>query len=282
MILLIGPDGKIFYPGTQEFFQYIGYFGQDIDLISYAIKNLGFAAVATFPSYTRIRFQPALFPAACLQTVLEIILYDGKLRFVLERVGTSFSPLEVIRNINDTVARLVSLQAATSDKEELPGSPSIIGLSLDRLEDPKRASLRAAFEIWKQENRYVTTQNIASLAEDAAFGGGGVVWMPGRDRCLIEAWPQSYRSYGDVSCDNFLGRDVRDLPDRDYTIPTTRSYFAATHQQTARLELIEALMTRLDGSRFWCRYERLVLPWRTSASDTFVCSVPMVRLVRRC
>lgn len=282
MILLIGPDGKIFYPGTQGFFQYIGYFGQDIDLISYAIKNLGFAAIAIFPRYTRIRFQPALFPAACLQTLLETILYNGKPRFVLERVGSSFAPLEIIQNLNDTVARLVSLQAATSDNEGLPGSPTIIGLSLDRIHDPKRAGMRAAFDIWKRENRYVTSENISIISENVAFGGGGMVWMPGRDRCLIEAWPKSYKSYGERSCDDFIGHDVRDLPDSAYIVPTTRGYFTAAHQQAPRLELIEALVTRHDGSKFWSRYERLILPWRTSAADTFVSSVPLIRLIRAC
>ncbi|WP_244410092.1 hypothetical protein [Gluconacetobacter diazotrophicus] len=246
------------------------------------IRNLGFAAIATFPRYTRIRFQPALFPKQCLQTVLEIILHQGFPNILLERIGTMHAPLEVIRNLNDAVARLNALQVATPDENEMTGTPNIIGLSLGRLQDPKRADLRMAFEIWKEANRYVTTRNVARIADNPAFGGGAVAWMPGRDRCLIETWPQTYNLYSDYHHEDLLGRDVRDLPDAGYILPTTRSYFTAAHDQAPRLELIEALMTRLDGSQFWCRYERLILPWRTSAADTFVCSVPLVRLVRSC
>ncbi len=282
MILIVSPDGKIFYENSPNFLEYLGYFGRDVDLVAYAIKNLGFAAIATFPRYTRIRFQPALFPAPCLQTVLEIILYNGESRFVLERVGTPFAPFEVIHNLNDAVARLISLQAATSETLEPPGSPTIIGLSLDRIQDPKRIGMRKALDIWEQESRYVTTKNISQIREDTAFGNGGMAWMPDRDRCLIEAWPSSYRSYGENSCDDFIGRDIRDLPDSAYVVPTTRGYFTAAQHQTPRLELIEALVTRHDGSRFWSRYERLILPWRTSATDTFVTSIPLIRLIRAC
>ncbi|CAP54313.1 hypothetical protein [Gluconacetobacter diazotrophicus] len=238
--------------------------------------------MATFPHYTRIRFQPACFPASCFQAVIQILLYQSPRNIVLERVGTLVAPLEVIRNLNDAIARLHALRAAAPDETGLPRVPNIIGLSLDRLQGPKRADLRTALKLWKQQNRYATTRNIARMTANPAFGGGGVAWMPGQDRCLIESWPQSYRSYGDRSCDSLLGRDVRDLPDSDYIIPTTRGYFTVAQQQAPRLELIEALVTRDDGSKFWSRYERLILPWRTSATDTFVTSVPLVRLVRAC
>ncbi|MBB2158275.1 hypothetical protein HLH33_18600 [Gluconacetobacter diazotrophicus] len=282
MRLLIGPTGRIFYPYSEEFFKYVGYFGQDVDLISYSIKNLGFSSISVFPRYTHICFRPALFPRACLQRVLETILLQPPPRIVLERAGSLFAPLEILQNVNDAVARLRTLQVATPDEDEPPGSPNVIGLSLDRLRDPKRASMRAAFEIWKKARRYTRTQNVATIATNPVFGGGAVAWMPGQDRCLIEAWPQTYKSYGDVSHESFLGFDVRDLPDSAYIVPTTRSYFAVAHRQEPRLELIEAQVTRDDGSKFWSRYERLILPWRTSASDTFVSSVPLVRLIRNC
>ncbi|WP_246375884.1 hypothetical protein [Gluconacetobacter takamatsuzukensis] len=122
---------------------------------------------------------------------------------------------------------------------------------------------------------------MAKIAQDPTFGGGGLTWMPGGDRCLVEAWPQTYERHSGISYEKFLGQDIRDLPDADYMIPTTRAYFTAAASREPRLELIEALMTGTDGARFWCRYERLVLPWRTSPSDTFICSVPLVRLLRR-
>ena len=75
---------------------------------------------------------------------------------------------------------------------------------------------------------------------------------------------------------------MADLPDADYIVPTSRAYFSAAHSQTPRLELIEAQATLLDGSRFWIRYERLVLPWRTRSTDTFVSSVPQFRVIRPC
>ncbi|MBB2199850.1 hypothetical protein HLH44_20900 [Gluconacetobacter sp. 1c LMG 22058] len=280
MKALIGPNGRIWHRNSNEFLRYIGYFGDDFDPISYSIRNLGFAAIGMFARYTRVRFRPALFPKPCLQRVLEILLYHSPASIVLERAGTSFVPLEVLHNLNDAVARLRTLQEATPDEDMPSASPAIIRLSLDRLRDPKRASMRSAFETWKKARRYAKTHNVAQIAADPLFGGGGVAWMPGQDRCLIEAWPQTYGKYGKLPYDSLLGRDVRDLPDGRYLLPTTRSYFNVAHDQSPRLELIEALVTHPDGSRFWSRYERLLLPWRTSMSDTFVSSMPLLRLVR--
>lgn len=282
MEMLIGPNGRIWYPNSRELSNYLGYHGGDFDVVSYCIRNLGFAAVAIFARYTRIRFQPALLPAACLQRVLEIILYRAPQRVVLERAATLFAPLEVFHNINDAVARLRTLQIATPGEGEPSDSPTIVRLSLDRLRDPKRAGMQAAFEMWKKARRYANTQTVTQIAANSLFGGGAVAWMPGQDRCLIEAWPQTYGKYGKLSYDSLLGRDVRDLPDSRYILPTTRSYFSVVHDQAPRLELIEALVTHPDGSMFWSRYERLLLPWRTGASDTFVSSMPALRLVRNC
>nr|WP_246385248.1 hypothetical protein [Gluconacetobacter asukensis] len=217
-----------------------------------------------------------------MQRVIEILLSRPPPCIVLERIGSLFAPLEVLQNLNDALARLRALQAETLAGDELPAAPTIVTLSLDRLRDSKRASLQRAFAAWRQARAHITTRNVTEIATSPVFGGGALAWMPGRDRCLIEAWPQTYEKYGDSPLDNFLGCDVRDLPDAAYIVPTTRGYFAAASSQEPRLELIEALMTSNDGTRFWCRYERLVLPWRAGASDDFVCSVPLVRLVRRC
>lgn len=281
MEILIAPNGRTWNSNSNKFFQYFGFFGSRTDFITQAIQSLGFAAIETLPTYTRIRFQPASFPTACLQRVIEILLTGPHPRIVLERFGPFIAPLEVLQNRNDAIARLRTLQSATPTSHDMPATPTIIPLSLDRLGDPKRASLLAALTGWREARRHTTTRNVVEIATNPIFGGGGLAWMPGRDRCLIEAWPQTYEKYSGQSHEDLVGRDIRDLPDAGYMLPTTRAFFTATSSQEPRLDLIEAHMTSADGTRFWCRYERLVLPWRAGATDNFVCSVPLVRLVRR-
>ena len=99
---------------------------------------------------------------------------------------------------------------------------------------------------------------------------------------MIEAWPKTYSQFDKSGYERFHGTDIRDLPDSKYLMPTTRSYFNAAHEQAPYLELVEAVLTLENGSRYWGRYERLLLPWRTRGSDIFITSVPRIRLVSPC
>lgn len=279
MEMLVGPDGRTWNPYGSEFVRHLGYFGGDTKLAYYATRNLGFAHLIFFPRYTRVRIQPSLFPQACLERVIEMLLYYEPPRIVIERVGVLIAPLEVMMNLDDAFARLRVLQAATP--EENP-PPNIIGLSMPRLSSAKRSGMRAALKAWKAAHGYASTRDIQAIANDPLFGGGAVAWLPSRDRCLIEAWPSTYQKYNDPAAEKYLGWDIRDLPDSKYLMPTTRAYFTVAQEAAPRLELIEALVTHHDGSKYWSRYERLILPWRTRSSDSFVSSVPLVRLIRRC
>ncbi|MBB2187330.1 hypothetical protein HLH32_13260 [Gluconacetobacter liquefaciens] len=281
MKILVAPNGRTWNQNSRDFFQYFGFFEKNTDFISHSVQNLGFATIETFATYTRICFQPASFAMACLQRVIEILLTRPHARIVLERFGSCPAPLEVLQNRNDAIARLRTLQSATQSDRDAPAAPTIIPLSLDRLGDAKRASLQTALTAWREARHHTTTRNVADIATSPVFGGGGLAWIPGQDRCQIAAWPRTYETYSGQSHDDLVGRDIRDLPDAAYMLPTTRAFFTAASSQEPRLDLIEARMTSADGSQFWCRYERLVLPWRASPSDMFVCSVPLVRLVRR-
>lgn len=279
MNILVGPDGRVWNPYSYEFMRHLGYWGGDVDICRYATRNLGFAALRILPRYTYICVRPSLFPPACFDRILELLLLNEPPRVVIERATQGFAPLEVIANLNDAMARLRALQSSTPATKGF--TPNIFNLAIPRLNHPKREALFAAFRAWTEVHGYVETSKIQALADNPVFGQGTVTWLPGRDRCLIEAWPSTYNRFGDRSSERYQGCDVREHPDIDYILPTTQAYFTAANEQSPRLELIEALITHQDGSRLWARYERLILPWRTKGNDMFVSSVPLIRLVRR-
>lgn len=282
MEMLVGPDGRVWNPYGLEFVKHLGYFGGDTNLVSYATRNLGFARVGIYPRYSRVCFKPSSFPSRCLHRVMEILLHEDPPRVVVEQIGLLFAPLEVIANLDDAFARLSALQQATPD-DSPPGSPNIIGLSLDRLDGrSKRAKLARALKAWKGARGYLARAESGDISRHPAFAGGTLAWLPNPDKCLIEAWPETYQRLKDNTFEQYMGRDVREHPDAEYVLPTTRAYFTAIHQQAPRLELIEARAVHQDGSRYWARYERLLLPWRTNSSDNFVTSVPLVRMIRQC
>ncbi len=279
MDVLVGDDGRVWNPYGYDLLKHLGYFGGDADLVSYAVRNLGFAALRIRPRFTLVRVRPSLFPQACLHRVIELLIVNEAERVVIDRLGQGPAPLDVIHNCNDAIARLRLLQQATPD-ESGGVAPHIMGLSLDRLNHPKRAGMKAALAAWKAARGYVASGEAAVIAQGPVYGGGGMMWLPGGERCLVHAWPQTYSRYDDRLHERYLGWDVMALPDAAYMLPTVKGLFAASGNQTPRLELIEALISHPDGSRYWTRYERLVLPWRNRSSDCFVSSVPLPRVVR--
>lgn len=279
MDMLVGDDGRVWNPYSFEFIKHLGYYGGDYNMVAYAVRNLGFAAMQIRPRYTMIRLRPSLFPRACLDRIIELIIFNDVKRVVIDRVGLQAVPLDVMGNSNDAIARLQLLQQATVEKGA-PFAPNIMSLSLDRLDHPKRAGMKAALAAWKATRGYTRSGDTELIAENPVYGGGGMVWMPGNDRCLVHAWPKPYKLYDDKADERYLGWDMTDLPDAGYIEPTSRSFFTSVHNRAPRLELIEALISHPDGSKFWSRYERLVLPWRTRSSDCFVSSVPLLRAVR--
>lgn len=279
MNILVGPDGRMWNPYSYEFMRYLGYWGGDADIVHYATRNLGFCALRIFPRYAHVCVQPSLFPMACFDRILELLLLNEPARIVIQRATRGFAPLEVFANLNDAMARLRAIQVTTPGEKGF--SPNIFDLAIPRLNHPKREALFAAFKAWTEVHGYVETSKIQALADNPVLGHGTVAWLPGRDRCLIEAWPSTYDRFGDRSSERYRGCDVREHPDIDYILPSTQAYFTAAHEQAPRLELIEALITHQNGSKLWARYERLVLPWRTKGNDTFISSVPLIRLVRR-
>ncbi len=277
--MLVGPDGRVWNPYGYEFVRYLGYMGREVNLAAYAIRNLGFAGLAIFPRYARGLVKPSLFPMPCFERVLALLLRCEPHRIVLEQVGRTHTPLEVILNLDDAFARLRLFQMATPEETH---APNIMQLSLTRISQAKQSGMRVALCAWKAAQCYVSISEIQKVADNPVFGGGALAWLPNKERCVIEAWPKTYDQFDKSGYERYHGTDIRDLPDSEYLMPTTRSYFSTAHQQTPYLELVEAFLTLENGFRYRGRYERLLLPWRTRGSDIFITSVPRIRLVSPC
>jgi len=74
-----------------------------------------------------------------------------------------------------------------------------------------------------------------------------------------------------------VGRDVEDLPDRDYGESAAGSYYECLADQTPRLETVSAVMAPGDGKRVWSYYDRLLLPWQSAVGTRFILGLSEIR-----
>jgi len=84
-------------------------------------------------------------------------------------------------------------------------------------------------------------------------------------------------------CESFLmiGRDVDDVPDRDYGCRTARAYHETQIGRRPRLESIRATIRVSKTTAIKTRYDRLLLPWHGAGGERFVTGISLTRIVDR-
>jgi hypothetical protein len=74
-----------------------------------------------------------------------------------------------------------------------------------------------------------------------------------------------------------IGRDLEDQPDRDYGLRTAHSYREVLVGGEPRFEAVDAVIRSPGEDVRRSRYDRLILPWRTSDNERFLTGVSVLR-----
>lgn len=99
----------------------------------------------------------------------------------------------------------------------------------------------------------------------------------GGDRLVFDYRGASFSFY--PPCWNLLavGRDLEDQPDREYGRRIALSYREALEDGQPRFEAVDAVIRVPGHDARRSRYDRLILPWRTSDNERFLTGVSMLR-----
>jgi hypothetical protein len=247
----------------------------DFNLSSYAIRNLGFVWFKPEANGARLKLRADLFSKACFERVVRLVVEHRLQRLIIEHEDEG-EPIEVLQNINDIIARLDFLRG-TSPTEAPRENFIIEALDLGRLRHPKRQRLSEMFQDWVR-NHGRLPRDFDPHKRDGGFEGAHLlVRLKGRDQVIIQTWPHNIACYSPCQSIGLIGRDLSDQPDVKFAEWSSKPYREIASQSAARLDLVEAVIRTPGRPPMISRYERLLLPWRTTSGEFWVSGTSLNR-----
>ena len=269
----VSDTGQLLHPGDLRWI--LEYPHADFDLSDYAIRNLGFALFKQDGNSARLKLRADLFTKSCFERVVQLVVEHRISRLVIEHESAG-EPAEVLLNANDIIARLDFLRSTTPG--ETPRESFILEtLHLDRLNHVKRRRMSEAYKAWAQSHGRLP-RDLEPLRRVGGFQGGHLlVNLKGEDQAIVRDWPSNILCYAKNDIDGLIGRDLCEQPDNRFGRWSSKPYHEVVSRSAARLDLVEAVIHPPGGLPMISRYERLLLPWRTSSGEFWVSGTSLTR-----
>jgi hypothetical protein len=271
--MLVSPDGDWLLPDTPEFFAALGDSKPDYDSVSFAVKNLGFIKFHMIERFViEIELHPRVVALPALLIVQQQLQSSPVRLFRIKYFDQGWSS-EISASAEQTIGRLSELcvpEFTPPTNRRFRVERQDISQLLQDENNPLRLlaqKWRASFGIFDPSvislavmHRLLPRLVIAGLKPHQSdptwrFIGDGHQWLG-----------SEYKFRG-------LGEKVADIPDKDYGSWVSEFYKSVAQTGTPRYDFITGSVRYEDESGRPVRpvrYERLMLPWRTSSGEVFV------------
>jgi len=250
----------------------------NLDIVAYAVHNLGFVVLRRHGRVVRAEMRTALVKPATLIGVYYKLVDSRPQQILLSRL----SPGGISHEIFDDLSEFAATVERDIDDENLQRCHSPFALtprSWKELERARYARFMPIVEMWRARKARLPADLVAVLNAHGLPGRAALLRNPPKTGRLVYEHLGSGYSFLANACAAFMrvGRDVEDLPDRDYGESAAGSYYECLADQTPRLETVSAVMAPGDGKRVWSYYDRLLLPWQSAGGTRFILGLSEIR-----
>lgn len=249
-----------------------GYRDPDFDFPDYAVRNLGYVAVAARHGAIRIRMRPVFVGHRTLDALLAHLARHETMRVAISYLDAAWNH-EVSGDGRSAQARLRTIVEACARKER--GQPFIaarrnIAGVLHKAGEPLAPVLRR----WLDG---APPEGLPAFLDSCRLYDRTMIVERQRDtgRFVFRHSGQNIRLYDPVWAGTAVGRHVEDQPDPAYGTWIAGACRAIDDCQVPRYELVTAHVNRPGAAAGQWRYERLMLPWRSADARRFVVSVSL-------
>lgn len=272
LTLLISPDGRWVVEDSAEFLEALGDAHPDYDASAYAVKNLGFVKFQILDqSVIEIELHPYTVELPALLAAQQQLLMS-KVRLFRIRYFDTIWRSEILSSADLAVTRLSELCApkfAPPIKERFLVQPQ----DYSKLFDGGDGPLQLIAQKWRMSfghfdpsvisfairQQMLSRMMIFGVKPDVAdpvfrFIGDGFGWLE-----------SNYQFSG-------IGERVENQPDKDYGEWVSEFYRSVARTGQPRYDHVSAAIQTAPDQRelFVSRYERLLLPWKTSSDEILV------------
>ena len=269
MQVSVSPEGAVFAPGTEAFFERIGYSNPDFDAGDYVVRNLGFVSISRRSSdRMMVRLRPSLVSAPALDSALRVLVGQEFTQGEIQHYHQDWTS-EVWPNDPAMLHRLVELcQKDSQGKEPQFG---VKPLRLDSLADTDGNPLRPLFQKWRISSSVFDDTTMPFLIGYGLDYRLMVMTAQGAGEPLrFQFFGEGFKFYDAKQKADVIGAPIDKQPDPDYGRWLRDQYSKVVESGKPSLDYVTARIRSDQGPGRRSRYERLLLPWRTGDDKILV------------
>jgi hypothetical protein len=270
--MLISSEGRWVAEGSPEFLEMLGDPTPDYDSTQFAVKNLGFIkfdmidhAVIEVELHPRNVELPALLAAQQQLLCSEIGLY--RIRYL-----TTTWHSEITASRERAIARLSEL-CAPADCFLLSERFTAEALDASELFKEDATSLRPLAQKWRAAFGYFDSTVISLAIQHGLLAHMMIFALTPPDPDPVFRFVGNNLSWlGKDPQVNAIGRKITSQPDGEYGGWVSQFYKSVASSGQPRYDIVKAAIqpTQSISKPYLTRYERLLLPWRTSSKEVLV------------
>jgi len=265
----VSPEGSVLTPGTDAFFERIGYANPDFDASDYVVRNLGFVSIARRSrDRMTIRLRPSLVSPNALDSALRILVSQRFAQGEIQRYERDWVS-ELWPNDPALLHRLVDLcEKAQQVQEPRFGTrPLDIGTVSNDNSNP----LKPLFQKWRVSSSIFDDTTMPFLINYGLDYRLSVVTAPRVGEPLrFQFFGEGFKFYDEHQKMRVIGAPLEDQPDREYGRWLAAQYNVVVETGRPSLDYVTARIQPDSGPSRRSRYERLLLPWRTNDDKVVV------------
>lgn len=273
MMLCISPAGDMLVPGSATFNERIGYQNPDFDIGDYAVRNMGFVAVArTAPDAYKFRFRPELVSGKAAEAMVRFIA-GREARTIEIEVFIDTWRSETHPNGPGAVQRILQLCAAppTSTPARQRQRFQVQPLELEQATGDYGNPMKPIFQKWRVSSgtfddttlpfvmRYGTSLNMTIFAAKTRS-----------DPLCFQFVSDAVKLFDTATKTSLIGMPIEAQPDKEYGAWIVPQYRSVVDSGQPRMDVVSANVLKPTGGTRDITYQRLLLPWRYGLDGVIV------------
>jgi hypothetical protein len=272
--VLVDSRGKAWPDDSAALAQRYGYGPPEAAFIPYAIRERGCIHLVRQADSVRVTLRAGKFTQRTLLGAL-LALETWPARILLSVYDSEAWSHEMFMSIGTFAEYAEDLAADKPYGTRQRWLASELGF--EALLHPRLSGLGSLLRVW-EANRGCLPDNFASTVEPLGLSQRAILLrqLPKSERLVHESVPTGVPFMRPCQWLHLIGREVEELPDRQYGGWAAETYRKVLAKGEPRLDAVRATVTTADGGSLRTRYYRLAIPWQRSG-DSFVSIVSVRR-----
>lgn len=254
----------------------LGCRGPDFDLTAYVVRNLGYIHLRPQTGGIRVSLCAGAFNLVTLTGALMVLTQWRPERVVLAPLGADAWSYRMFTSLGFFAECAEELAAG----EPIAAPPRWLSAErrLDALSRPAFATVQPLVKLWEasrgqMSDDFLRTLNAIGLLHRTVLARQ----LPHSSRLIFDHFGGAITMMRPCETFQAVGRDLDDVPDREYGSWVAQSYAETLMSRRLRLDSVRARLLTSKAATIRVRYDRLLMPWRRSSGDLFMLGVSMRR-----